>query len=57
MSGIVQSFEAVIQILDYTLNSKRKRHITGGILLSVSMLFGGLALTAMTLKAEVGDDD
>ena len=54
---MVQSFEAIVQILDYTLNTKRKRHITGGILLSVSMLFGGLALTAMTLKAEVDDDD
>ena len=49
---MLQNFDAVIQILDYALNSKRKRHITGGILLSVSMLFGGLALTAMTLRPE-----
>ena len=49
---MIQNFDALIQILDYTLNSKRKRHITGGILLSVSMLFGGLALTAMTLRPE-----
>lgn len=47
-----QNFDAIVQILDYTLNSKRKRHITGGILLSVSLLFGGLALTAMTLRPE-----
>lgn len=46
------NFEDIIGILDYTLNSKRRRHITGGILLSVSALFAGLALTAMTLKAE-----
>ena len=49
---MVQNFDALVQILDYTLNSKRKRHITGGILLSVSLLFGGLALTAMTLRQE-----
>lgn len=49
---MIQTFDAFIQILEYTLNSGSKRHITGGILLSVSMLFGGLALTAMTMKPE-----
>ena len=53
---MIQSLDAVIQILDYTLNSKSKRHITGGILLSVSLLFGGLALTAMTMKTEEDDE-
>ncbi|WP_297183028.1 hypothetical protein [uncultured Phocaeicola sp.] len=48
----MENFEALVAMLDFTLNSKRKRHIVGGILLSVSLLFGGLALTAMTLKAE-----
>ncbi|MCI8992250.1 MAG: histidine kinase [Eubacterium sp.] len=48
----VENFEAFITILDFTLNSKRKRHIVGGILLSVSLLFGGLALTTMTLRTE-----
>lgn len=48
----MENFEAVISMLDFTLDSKRKRHIAGGILLSVSLLFGGLALTAMTLRTE-----
>ncbi len=48
----MDSFEAVVDMLDFTLDSKRKRHIVGGILLSVSLLFGGLALTAMTLNVE-----
>lgn len=48
----MENFEALITALDFTLDSKRKRHIVGGILLSVSLLFGGLALTAMTLQAE-----
>ena len=53
---MIQTWDAIIQILDYTLNTKSKRHITGGILLSVSMLFGGLALTAMTMKSEDGHE-
>lgn len=48
-------FEDLLSILDYALNTKRKRHIIGGILMSVSLLFGGLAFTAITLKTE--DDD
>ena len=42
----------VLDMLDYILQSKTKRHIVGGALLSVSFLFGGLALTAMTIKEE-----
>ncbi len=48
----MNSLETMISVLDYLLDTKRKRHITGGILLSVSMLFGGLALTVMTIKNE-----
>jgi hypothetical protein len=39
-------------MLDYALNTRTKRHITGGILMSISLLFGGLAVTIMTLKTE-----
>lgn len=48
----MEKFEIFISALDYALNTKRKRHIAGGILLSVSMLFGGLAITIMTLGME-----
>ena len=53
----MDNFESVVTIIDYTLNSKRKRHIVGGILLSVSLMFGGLALTAMTLRTEGDKED
>lgn len=43
--------------LDYLLNNKRKRHIMGGILMSASLLFAGLAITIVTLKHEEKDDD
>lgn len=41
-----------VSALDYMLDTGRKRHIVGGILLSVSALFGGLAFTVMTIKNE-----
>ena len=49
--------EAVISMIDYSLDTKRKKHIAGGIMMSVSLLFGGLALTVMTLRMEVNERD
>ena len=48
----MDGLENIISVLDYILDTKRKRHIMGGILLSVSFLFGGLAITAMTIRKE-----
>lgn len=45
-------FGDLVSMLDHALNTKTKRHIAGGILMSVSMLFGGLAITIMTIKSE-----
>lgn len=42
----------LVTLIDATVNTPRKRHIVGGILLSVSLLFGGLALTTMTIGKE-----
>lgn len=42
--------EYTISILNDTLNTKKKRHLVGGVLMSISLLFGGLALTVMSLK-------
>jgi hypothetical protein len=44
--------EELLSMLDLSLNTKKKRHIAGGVLMSVSLLFGGLALTIITLKTE-----
>lgn len=44
--------EGVLASLDYLLGNKRKRHIIGGVLMSTSLLFAGLAVTVMTLKTE-----
>ena len=47
----------MISMFDYMLNTKRKRHITGGFLLSMSLLFGGLALTVFTVGNEEDVDE
>ena len=49
--------EAFLTMLDYSLDTKKKRHIAGGILMSISVLFGGLAFTVMTLKTEENIDE
>jgi hypothetical protein len=48
----MEGFEALISMIDFTLDTKRKRHLVGGMFISISLLFGGLALTAMTLRTE-----
>lgn len=44
--------EYILSMIDYSLNTRRKRHIAGGILMSISLLFGGLAVTVMSLKSD-----
>lgn len=44
--------EEILSVLNYTLNTREKRHIVGGVLVSISLLFGGLAVTIITLKTE-----
>ena len=53
----MDGLENLITMLDYVLDTKRKRHIMGGILLSVSFLFGGMAITVMTIQNEEKDDE
>lgn len=53
----MDGMENLISMLDYMLDTKRKRHIMGGVLLSASLLFGGLALTVMTIKGEEEEDE
>ena len=50
----------IVSMLEKTLGTRTKRHILGGALISVSLLFSGLALTVMTLKIdekEIIDED
>ena len=45
----MEGLDNIIYMLDEMLDTKRKRHITGGILLSISALFGGLAITVIRI--------
>ena len=44
-------------MLDYALDTGRKQHIIGGLLLSASLFFGGLALTTLPIKAKEDLDE
>ena len=46
----------IVAMLEKTLGTRTKRHILGGTLVSVSLLFSGLALTVITLKTEDKED-
>ena len=48
----MSKIEHIVNSVGYSLDTKHKRHLVGGILMSVSLLFGGLAITVMTIKAE-----
>lgn len=48
----MERLERILMMVDSALDTKKKRHIAGGILMSVSLLFGGLAITVVTLKTE-----
>ena len=46
----MERLEILVELLEETLDTKKKRHIVGGILLSVSLFFGSLAITIVTIK-------
>ena len=48
----MEGIDNIIYMLDEMLDTQRKRHITGGILLSISALFGGLAIAVMSIGKE-----
>lgn len=49
---MTEVFEEIVAVMEMSVSTKRKRHILGGALLSISLLFAGLAITAITLKTE-----
>lgn len=44
--------ESTLCLIDNALDTIRRRHLMGGLLISISLLFGGLAVTVITLKME-----
>lgn len=54
--GDLMKFKTMINVIDYILDDDKYRHLVGGALLSVSFLFGGLAITTMTVKEDKKDE-
>lgn len=52
----MERFEILLDLISETLDTNAKRHIVGGILVSVSLFFGGLAITVITIKKEEEND-
>lgn len=52
----MERFERILAMLEYALNTKKKKHLAGGILLSTSLFLGSLAITVLTLKMEENND-
>lgn len=51
----METLESNFLFLDYLTDTKRKRHMVGGILMSVSLFFGGLAFTMM-IKGDIDNE-
>lgn len=49
---MMEHISEALSEIDYILDSKSRRHLIGGILLSVSSMFFGLAITIITLKGK-----
>lgn len=52
----MERLEILVDLINETLDTKKKRHIVGGILMSISLFFGGLAITVITINKEVEQD-
>lgn len=48
----MERLEYLLSVVQFATNTKEKRHIVGGTLISLSLLFGGMAFTVMTMKDE-----
>lgn len=46
----MENIDALVETIDLMLNTASKRHIVAGVLISFALLFGGLAVTAITMK-------
>lgn len=45
-----------IDAIDLMLDTRKKRHIVGGVLISLAFMLGGLAITALTIKEDTDED-
>lgn len=46
----MERVKKLLSTIEHVLSTKRKRHITAGVLLSAAMFAGGLAATVLSMK-------
>lgn len=46
------SIRDIVDVASNVLETRQKRHLIGGALISISLLFGGLAVTIISLKED-----
>ena len=46
----MERLERILFMLDNSISTNKRRHIAGWVLFSISLLFGGLAVTVISLK-------
>ena len=54
---MIERLDYLMNSLDYIISTRRKRHMMGGMLMSISLLFGGLSFTFLTLKGDEVEDE
>lgn len=53
----MERLEILLELFDEALNTKKRRYVIGGILMSVSLFFSGLSVTVLLIdKEERGDE-
>ena len=48
----MHDWNTFVNMLNDMVDTRDKRHVVGGVLLSISLFFGGLAITAITIKED-----
>ncbi len=49
---MIDRLDYFLSTVDDLLDTRRKRHLFGGFLMSMSFLFGGMAITVITVRDE-----
>ena len=52
----MERLERILFMLDNSISTNKRRHIAGGVLFNISLLFGCLAITVISLKMENQDE-
>ncbi len=53
---MIDKLDYFLSTIDGLLDTNRKRHLFGGLLMSLSFLFGGMSITVITVKEDKKDE-